>query len=178
MMIDAGMNTARYNAGARMLHWGIAALIVFNLASGLLHDPLEGVVALMPVHKAVGITVLVLSVMRIAWRLAWTAPAYSASLGAVEIAAARAMHVALYVLMIALPVSGWVIASAGKFPITWFGLFEWPKLAVTKGTAVYGGAHEFHEIGGWLLLVLALGHAAAALRHHFVLKDGTLRRMW
>lgn len=167
----------RYNAGARALHWAIAALILANLATGLLHDALEKVVALMPVHKAVGLTVLALSVVRLGWRLTWRAPAYPGSVSAGERGLAKAVHVALYVLMIAMPLSGWVMASAGKYPLSWFGLFDWPKLAVVKPSPLYGLGHEFHEIGGWVLLVLALGHAGAALRHHFVLRDGVLRRM-
>lgn len=167
----------RYNLGARTLHWAIALLILANLATGLLHDPLDGIVSLMPVHKAMGLTVLVLSLARVGWRLAFAAPAWPRAMTGVEIAAARAVHALLYLLMIAMPLTGWIMSSAGKYPLSWFGLFDWPKLAVTKASPVYGVSHEFHEIGGWVMLALVLGHVAAALRHHFILKDGLLRRM-
>lgn len=175
--MSMNLTDARYNAGARALHWLIAAMIALNLATGLLHDPLEDVVQLMPFHKALGLTILVLSLARLLLRLTWTAPAYPASLGAFEVLAAKAVHAVLYLLMIAMPLSGWVISSAGKYPLSWFGLFAWPKLPVARDSALAGAGHEFHEIGGWVLLALAIGHAAAALRHHFVLKDAILRRM-
>ncbi|EJU11596.1 cytochrome B561 [Sphingomonas sp. LH128] len=164
------MNTMKYNAGARTLHWIIALLIIGNLASGLLHFAI-------PVHKAIGLTVLVLSLARLGWRMAWKAPPYPASMSRAEVGLAHAVHGVLYLFMIAMPLSGWIIASAGKYPLSWFGVFQWPKLSVVKGSAIYGAGHEFHEIGGWVLLVLVLGHIAAALRHHFMLKDGVLRRM-
>ncbi|WP_159976958.1 MULTISPECIES: cytochrome b [unclassified Novosphingobium] len=171
------MGNNRYNAGARMLHWAIAVLILANLATGLLHDALEGVVAVMPVHKAVGLTVLVLSLARLGWRMCWKAPAYPGSMSGTEIAAAHILHALLYVLMIAMPLSGWIMSSAGKYPLSWFGLFDWPKLAVTKGSTLYEIGHSFHGIGGWTLLALVLGHVAAALRHQFLLRDAVLRRM-
>ncbi|MBC2665141.1 cytochrome b [Novosphingobium flavum] len=167
----------KYALRARVLHWTIAALILFNLATGLLHDPLEDVINLIPVHKSVGLTVLVLSVLRLALRLTWTAPPYPATMTAFEVGAARAVHAALYLFMVLMPLSGWIMSSAGTRPLAWFGLFDWPKLAVVKDSALHVAGREFHEIGGWVLLVLALGHIAAALRHHFVIRDGILRRM-
>ncbi|GGZ05312.1 cytochrome b [Novosphingobium colocasiae] len=171
------MQADRYNAVARLLHWLIAAMIAINLATGLLHDPLEKLIRLMPFHKALGLTVLVLSCARLGWRLAWTAPPTLPGMGAAEIAAARGVHVVLYALMIAMPLSGWIMSSASTYPLSWFGLFAVPKLAVAKGSALAGFAHEFHELGGWIMLALVAGHALAALRHHFILRDGVLRRM-
>ena len=171
------MTNEKYNAGARALHWLIAILIVGNIASGLLHEPLENVASLIPAHKAIGMTVLVLSLVRIGWRMAWTAPAYPATMTPIEMLASKLVHLLLYGFMIAMPVSGWIIASGGKYPLSWFGLFDLPKLPVVKDSALAGIGHEFHELGGWVLLILVLGHVAAALRHHFVLKDGILKRM-
>lgn len=164
------MGNAKYNAGARTLHWIIAALILGNLASGLLDFAI-------PVHKAIGMTVLALSVVRLGWRLAWKAPPYPASMSRAEVGAAHGVHALLYLFMVGMPLSGWIFSSAGKYPLTWFGLIELPKLAVTKGSALVSAGRSFHEIGGWLLLALVAGHIAAALRHHFMLKDGVLRRM-
>jgi cytochrome b561 len=167
---EVTVGTTKYNAGARALHWIIALLILANLASGLLHLAI-------PIHKAIGLTVLALSLARLGWRFMWTAPAYPASMARREIAAAHAVHGVLYVLMIAMPLSGWVMASAGKYPLSWFGLFAWPKLPVAKDGGLYAIGHGFHGTGGWVLLALVAGHVAAALRHRFVLKDGILRRM-
>lgn len=171
------MGAEKYNAGARALHWLIAILIIGNIAGGLLHEPLDGVVSLMPIHKAVGMTILALSLARLGWRMAWTAPAYPASMTGLEILLAKLVHVVLYVFMIAMPLTGWIVSSSGKWPLTWFGLFDLPKLPVVKDSTLAGGAGAFHEIGGYLLIVLVLGHVLAALRHHFVLKDGILKRM-
>lgn len=171
------MVDVKYNAGARLLHWLIALLIIANIASGLLHDPLEDVINLMPAHKAIGMSVLALSLARLVLRMAWKAPPYPASMGGVEVLAARAMHFLLYGMMIGLPLSGWIMVSPGQYPLSWFGLFDIPKLPVMKESLLAGIGHEFHEIGGWLMLALLLGHAGAALRHHFILKDGVLRRM-
>ena len=167
----------RYNAVARALHWIIAVLIIGNIAGGLLHEPLEDVVNLMPLHKASGLTVLVLSLVRIAWRLTWRAPAQPAGMSAFEVFAAKTTHIVFYALMLAMPLTGWIMASAGKYPLSWFGLFDWPKLAVTRESPVYGIAHEGHELLGWLTLALVVLHVGAALRHHFLLKDNVLRRM-
>lgn len=172
-----GLSEERYNAGARALHWAIAVLILVNIALGLLHEPLDGVVSLMPVHKAIGMSVLALSVLRLVWRMTWTAPPYPETMSGLEVLMAKLVHVALYLFMLAMPLTGWIMTSSGKYPLTWFGLFSLPKLPVTKGSALVELSDGFHSIGGWLLLALALGHAAAALRHHFVLRDGVLRRM-
>jgi cytochrome b561 len=94
-----------------------------------------------------------------------------------EIAAAKAVHLVFYGLMLAMPLTGWIMSSAGKYPLTWFGLFDIPKLPVTRESALYDLGHEGHEILGWLFLALAVLHIAAALRHHLLLKDNVLRRM-
>ncbi len=167
----------RYDRVARLLHWSIALLVLANLASGLLHEPLEGVVRLTPLHKSIGMTVLALTLARIAWRFTWRAPPHPAGTSRLEAAAARGVHALFYGLMLAMPVSGWVIASAGKYPLTWFGLADLPKLAVTRDDQAYLVAHEAHALLGWLFLALAALHVAAALRHHFVLRDGVLARM-
>lgn len=167
----------RYNAVARALHWIIAALIIGNIAGGLLHEPLEDVVNLMPLHKASGMTVLALSLVRIAWRLTWRAPAHPAGMSGLEVLAARATHLAFYALMLAMPLTGWIMSSAGKYPLSWFGLFDLPKLPVTRENPLYGIAHEGHELLGWLALALVVLHVGAGLRHHFLLKDNVLRRM-
>jgi len=91
--------------------------------------------------------------------------------------AAKATHRAFYALMLALPLTGWAMASAGKSALSWFGLFDWPKLPVTRDNPLFGIAHEGHELLAWLALALVILHVGAALRHHFLLKDNVLRRM-
>ncbi len=168
---------ARYHAAARALHWTIAVLLIGNLASGFLKDALDGVVRIVPLHKSVGLTVLALSVLRLGWRLMSRTPPLPAQIPVWERAAAHVTHAAFYALMIGLPLSGWIFSSAGTYPLDWFGLFTLPKFAVTKQDAIYGLTREGHEVMGIVAALLIALHVAAALRHHFVLKDGLLRRM-
>lgn len=167
----------RYNAGARTFHAVIAVLIVANLTLGSLHDPLEGNWNVIPLHKSIGISVLALSIGRLVWRFTWETPAYGPPIAAWERVWSKAMHSTLYALMLIMPLSGWFFASAGKYGISWFGI-PLPRFGVTKADPIVGVAHEGHEILGYLMIALVLGHALAALRHHFVLKDSVLRRMW
>ncbi|MGX7926548.1 cytochrome b [Tsuneonella sp. HG094] len=170
-------DAVRYNAVARTLHWTIALLVVFNLASGLVNEALENTVRLIPLHKAVGLTILVLTLVRIGWRLTWARPPYPVTMSRAEVGAAQAVHVIFYILMLAMPLTGYVMASAGKYPLEWFGLFDVPKAAIVRDSAVYTLSRTAHGLFGWLFLGLALLHVAAALRHHFVLRDEVLRRM-
>ena len=172
-MVDA----VRYNAVARALHWTIALLVAFNLASGLVNEALENTVRLIPLHKAVGLTILVLTLVRIGWRFTWTKPPYPASMSRAEVGVAQAVHAAFYILLLAMPLTGYVMASAGKYPLEWFGLFDVPKAEVVRDSALYTLSRSAHGLLGWLFLGLALLHVAAALRHHFVLRDEVLRRM-
>lgn len=167
----------RYNRGARTLHWLIAALVIANLATGLLHDPLEPYMRIMPIHKATGITILALSLARIAWRFAWAHPPYPDTVSREEILAARTVQVLFYGLMIVMPLTGYVLASAGKFPLEWFGLFDIPKMPISAESPMVSASREAHGLLGWLFTALVVLHVAAALRHHFILKDGVLRRM-
>lgn len=168
---------ARYNVVARALHGVIAVMVLFNLASGIGGDALEDVWNPIPVHKGTGILILLLTLARLGWRLTWTMPAWPETMSSAQRALARLTHGALYVLMVIVPMTGWIMSSAGKYPISIYGLLEWPKLAVTKGSALAEAAHEGHEVLGFTMAGLVLLHIAAALHHHFVIKDNVLRRM-
>lgn len=170
------VDTVRYNAVARALHWAIGILIIVNIALGIVHEPLEKTVNLMPIHKSIGLLVLILSVIRIGWRFTWTAAPYPALMPQWQTVSAKAMHFALYFLMLALPLTGWIFSSAGKWPLDLFGL-PWPKLPVTKDMPIAGITHEAHELMGWIALGLVVLHIAAALYHHHVVKDDILKRM-
>jgi cytochrome b561 len=173
-MIERG---DRYSRVAIAFHWAIAALILFNLWLGLFHESLPREWKVMPVHKSVGITVLALTLARIAWRLAHRPPALPGHMPAVEKLAARASHFLLYALMLALPLTGWLMSSNPERPrpVEYFFLFKLPVLPATPGVA--GAAHEAHELLGWAMLVLVAVHILAALRHHFLLRDRVLVRM-
>jgi cytochrome b561 len=167
----------RYNSVARALHWTIALLVLFNLFTGLFGESLEKVWVSMPLHKATGLLILVLSLARLGWRLTSHVPPFAADMQPVMRLIARVTHSAFYVLMIAMPVTGWIFSSAGKWPLSVYGLFDWPKLAVTKDMPIVGAAATAHEILGYGFAGLVVLHVGAALYHNFVLKDATLRRM-
>ena len=168
----------RYSLVARVLHWTIALLILFNLWLGFAHDSLPRDWQVMPVHKSVGLTVLALTLLRILWRFARPAPALPAGMPRWEQRVAKGTHFAFYALMLLIPLTGWIMTSAGTRPLNWFFLFDVPKWPVTKGDAIVGLSGETHEVGAFLWAALILLHVLAALRHQFILKDGLMRRMW
>lgn len=170
-----------YDRGARLFHWAIAALVLFNVVVGITHEalprPLMGL--LMGWHQAAGITVLVLSVGRLLWRFTHRPPPLPAMPGW-QIGVAHALHWLFYFLIIAMPLSGWWMISAGekRGPIAFFGLFDVPFLPVTRGAAGAGDAfHQFHVLFGWALVPLLLLHVGAALWHHYRARDTVLARM-
>lgn len=167
----------RYNAVARTFHALIAALVIFNLVTGIFGEAIEGIWQPYPAHKATGILILLLSLCRLAWRFTWTMPGWPSTMSKLQRSVARMTHIALYALMLIVPLTGWILSSAGKYPLTIYGLFDWPKLAVAKGSALAEAAHEGHEVLGFLMAGLVMLHIAAALHHHFVIKDNVLRRM-
>ncbi|WP_176592394.1 cytochrome b [Sphingobium sp. EM0848] len=167
----------RYNHVARALHWIIAILILFNLVLGFAHDVLPRDWQVMPVHKSVGLTVLALTVARLLWRFTHRAPRLPAEMPAWEKGAAHGTHFAFYAFMLVMPLTGWIMSSAGNRPLNWFFLFDVPKFAVSKGDAIVGISGETHEIIGFAWAALIVVHVLAALRHHFILRDNVLRRM-
>lgn len=167
---------ARYTRVAMWLHWIIAALVVANLSIGLLRGPVPALRALMPAHKAIGLTVLALTLVRIGWRLAHPAPRLPGSVPPWQKGAAHLNHTLLYLLLLAMPLTGWLLVSgAERRPLTWLGLFRVPFLPVSPATA--DQADGAHALLGWLMLALVAVHVSAALYHRLVLRDGVLGRM-
>lgn len=176
-MRSAIVRTDRYTRGAIAFHWVIAAAVLFNLWLGLFHESLPREWKVMPVHKATGITILVLSLARLAWRLTHRPPPLPADVASWERTVAHATHWTLYFLTIAMPLTGWIMASAGNppRPLDWYGLFPIPHLPVGAATGEFGSVA--HMILGYALAALAVLHILAALRHHLLLRDATLVRM-
>lgn len=171
-------STMRYSRNTRIFHAVIAVLVIINIALGILHDPLSKTIDLITLHKSLGFAILILAIARLLYRLSWRTPDYAAPLGRFDFIASRLTHWALYALMIGLPLLGWVFTSASPRPNRFFGLFTIPNLPFHKGDPLVGLAHQGHELLGWAMLILVGLHVAGALRHHFIVKDGLLRRMW
>lgn len=173
-------NTAdRWGGISIALHWltllAIAGLVVVGFVMQELPNS-PGKIQVYALHKSVGLTVLALTVLRLLWRLAAGTPAPVPGTPRWQSFVAQATHGALYVILLAMPLSGWLYNSASGFPLKWFGLFALPKLSgYDAGVKAFAlAAHE------WLFIALAVivaVHAAAALKHHYLDRDATLSRM-
>ena len=181
-------NTAtRFGGVAQALHWLIAALIVVQYVLIRYAHAAEEARKTHPIaaleqlawlarHKSVGLTVLVLAIVRLGWRLAAPPPPFPAQMPRWQVVAARTTHWAFYVLLFALPLSGWLMSSAGNHPVSWFNLVQLPDF-VAPNKPLEHFLHEFHELAFDGLFALAIVHVGAALKHHFVDRDDVLMRM-
>lgn len=175
-----GNSAQRWGGVSQSLHWLIAVLILVLGAVGLTMGELPKTPKYFWVytaHKSIGITVLALVVLRLGWRLHAGAPAPVAGTPSWQQRIASATHWLLYVLMFAIPFSGWLYDSAsGLRPFRWFGLLPVPKISAPDPQVV-AVSHAIHEYGFWLLIAVVVAHAGAALYHHFFQRDATLARM-
>jgi cytochrome b561 len=140
-------------------------------------DSLSGPAKIAPLalHKSLGITVLALAIIRLVWR--WLNPVPSTDhLATWERVLARLSHVALYALIFAMPLTGWMMSSARNFPVSWFNLVQLPDL-VRPGRGTYELMHDLHGALFAALAGVALLHVAGALKHHFIDRNDVLKRM-
>lgn len=169
----------RYTATAIALHWLVALLILAAFPLGiyaheLVFSPLK--LKLISYHKWLGVTIFLLTVARLAWRATHTPPPLPATIPAWQQRAAHGLHHLLYVLLLAIPLSGWLMSSAKGFPVVYLGLVQLPDL-VGRSTELAELMTGVHQILNLALLALVGLHVAAALKHHFIDRDATLRRM-
>lgn len=183
-------NVERYTRVAMLLHWSVACLILANVAVGWGVDllPDAAVRPAINLHKSIGLTVLGLVVLRIAWRLTHRPPAFPAAYAPAERRLAHAAHAMLYVLIFAVPLSGYLhdsaFAQAAAHPLTLFGLVEIPRVhaLMVLDPATRQRAHGFffavHVWLNWALYAVLALHVAGALKHQFVDREPELRRMF
>lgn len=168
----------RWGLVSILIHWLTVLAILFMGGLGLYMTSLPigaQKVELYALHKSLGISLLALVLFRLLWRLIHPRPALP-PMPRWQRIAAHASHGLLYLLLIAIPLSGWVMNSAANFPLVWFGLIELPAIAAPDpGLRALAG--EVHEALYWLLLLIALVHASAALKHHLLDRDHVLRNM-
>ena len=168
-----------YTRTAKAFHWIMAIMIGGLLVLGLYMQDLPlspQKLALYSWHKWFGVTVFVLLWFRLAWRLSHPPPDLSDSLSPRLRLAAHVGHASLYLLMFLIPLSGWLMSSAKGFQTVWFGLVPIPDL-IGKSRALGDLLQQVHKVLNIILMLTLAGHILAALWHHFVLKDDTLRRM-
>ena len=172
-------NTNRaWGSLTKALHWIIVILIINQWVIAERADALKGLEKLQALawHKSFGMTVLMLAVIRLVWRWMNPVPDLAAETKTWERVLAKISHVLLYALIFAMPLTGWMMSSARNFPVSWFGIFTFPDL-VQPDRARYEFFHDVHETLAMSLLVIAVLHAAAAIKHHFIDRDDILRRM-
>lgn len=169
----------RYNGIAIALHWLIAIAIVASFAVGLyMHDlPLSPQkLKIYSWHKWAGVTIFLCVVLRLVWRLSHRPPELPAAMPTWQRKAAEATHVLLYLLMFAVPLSGWLMSSAKGFQTVWFGVLPLPDL-LDKNKELGDLLQEVHELLNFTMAGLVLAHLGAALKHHFIDRDDVLTRM-
>ena len=172
------MTPERNTHTAIALHWLMALLIFSAFPLGVyMHDlPLSPTkLQLFSYHKWLGITILLAAAARLAWRITHPAPAM-VDMPRWQRIAAHGIHHLLYVLLFAIPLSGWLMSSAKGFQTVWFGVLPLPDL-VGKNKELGDLLTELHQSLNFGLLLLVGAHIAGALKHHFVERDDTLRRM-
>jgi cytochrome b561/polyisoprenoid-binding protein YceI len=166
----------RYSAGAIVLHWLLALAMAFQIALGFAM-PQRGPHSFVPMqlHKSVGITILLLTLIRLAWRLGRRPP--EALEGGWTAVAARTVHWAFYAVLVLGPVTGWIIVSTARLhvPTVLFGVVPWPHLPLTA--SLNEPMEQVHELLAWIALVLFGLHVAGALRHQFLLRDPVIKRI-
>lgn len=179
---------SRYSAVAIALHWLIAALILTNIGlAWTFNNTPQGLTwfKLIQLHKSIGITVLLLSLARLAWRLVNPPPPEAASLKPWERIASRVVHWGFYVIMIGLPLSGWVMVSASLrgLPTLLYGAIPWPHIApihalpMDARKAWSHWSENAHGLLAWMTYALVVLHVGAAMKHWLIDRDTVIGRM-
>ncbi|MGJ4942920.1 cytochrome b [Bradyrhizobium sp. HKCCYLS1011] len=173
--------TAAYDPLLRWIHWATAALFIAAMLIGLycgLQPPgTSPRRELLELHKSLGITLLVLAILRVMVRARTIAPPEPRSFGPMVRLASRLNHWALYLILFAMPVTGYMFSSAGGYSLKYFGTFSWPRLFAGDKAIAHNGEIA-HDTLAYLVYVAVGLHIAATLWHALVLKDETLARMW
>lgn len=168
-----------YTRTAVVLHWVLGLALIGSFCVGLYMTSLPlspQRLKLYNWHKWAGITILTLSAVRLAWRLRHRPPA-DVVMPAWQQQAAHWTHRALYTLFFLVPLAGWAYSSAAGFPVVVFGVLPLPDF-VPADKELAELIKPLHKILAYLLALLVLGHVVAALKHHFIDRDGLLARMW
>ncbi len=178
MSPKAPTDAARYTGVAIALHWLLALMILGSLGVGLVMTNLPLSPARLKLynwHKWAGVTILVLSALRLWWRLRHAPPA-DLPMPAWQARIAHATHGLLYLLFFAVPLVGWAYSSAAGFPVVWFGVLPLPDL-VAADKALAALIKPWHARLAWTLAALVLLHVAGAIKHQWVDRDALLERM-
>jgi len=181
-VIRIGNTKDSYGAAAIALHWIMAALLVALVLLGIYMVQLPDAgfdtlkIRLIVYHKMLGLLALALATLRLAWRVTNVLPRLVEKLPDWQKVLARFVHLSFYALMFALPITGWLMSSAGGFRISLLGLLDLPTF-IGQDDYLFQVFITVHKWLGYTLAALIVVHAGAALRHQFLEKDDTLRKM-
>jgi cytochrome b561 len=169
---------ARFSAPSRVLHWLMAAMILAMLfiGVGMAASVSERYNLLVSIHRPLGIAILVLVVIRFCNRLINPPPPLPDTLPPVQRLAARASHILLYALMFAMPLIGWGMLSAARYPIVLYGPVQLPPI-LPQSLTLYAGLRHLHTYLAYLFFATFLAHLGAALFHGLIRRDGVLESM-
>lgn len=175
----AARNTpGRYGSVAQTLHWLVVALLVIQFTLGKIAENLPlgpDKLGTLARHKSVGITILTLAVLRLAWR-SFNPPPPLPPMPRWQVLAARVSHTALYAFLFAMPLTGWMMSSASNYPVSWFGLVQLPDF-VAPDADLKQMLRDTHGLLSNVLATLVGVHLLAALKHQFHDRDGLMFRM-
>ena len=180
--MNSANSNSEYTSTAKLLHWLVAGLVVVQFVLANLGERAEDAddlvreLALFANHRSVGITILTLIVIRLLWRWRNPAPRLPETVPRWQVTASRVSHYSLYGILLAMPVSGWLMSSAADVSVTWFNLVQMPDF-VAVNHELHETFEEVHKLLAKLLFVIASLHILAALKHGVFDKDGVLQRM-
>ena len=173
-------NTTRaWGAVSKTLHWLIVLLIISQwLIAEHADDLPNGAAKLrtLDLHKSIGMTVFMLAIIRLVWRLANPVPSLDGLAKGWERFAASFSHLALYALIFAMPITGWLMSSAHAYSVSWFHLFQWPDL-LQPDHELAERLESLHKLLFKILVGVAVLHVLGALKHHFIDRNEVLKRM-
>ncbi len=185
MRVAARNSLTRWGAVSKLLHWAIATLMIAAIAiavwAGQLDPEVEShrslwQILIMKLHKPIGFTALVLILIRVAWAVSGSRPRLPDSMSRLEVGLSKLAHVALYLLMLIVPTTGWFMSQYADSPVNYFGLFEIGNV-VAADKEMIKPLHTIHVTLGLVTLGLVVFHIAAAFFHEYVRKDGVLAAM-
>lgn len=170
-------DTPRFTVPARVLHWSSVVLVLAMLVIGaVMVTTLAGYDLLLAVHRPLGIAILLVTLVRLGYRLRRRPPALPDTMYRIDRIAARSTEWLLYLLLLAQPLVGWATVSASGVPIVLLGSVHLPAIAPVD-VGVFAALRQTHTVLAYLLFLVFLGHMTGVLLHSLVLRDGILRRM-
>lgn len=162
-----------YGIVAKTLHWIVAISIIFMLFLGFFMSGRT----LYTVHKSLGITILIIMILRVAWKITNIIPKLPKKTPKWQKVISKLTHLILYLLAFIMPFSGWLMSSASNHSPNFWWWFRWPLPSISANGRLANFAHDLHGILAWVIIGFICLHTLAALKHHFINKDDVLKRM-